>query len=107
PDRNARGLPKYRTILIAAGVFGACLFYGDGMITPAVSILSAIEGLTVAAPSLNSVVVPIAVAVIVALFAVQRLGTGRVGFIFGPIMAVWFLTIAALGIKGICSHPDI
>src|ERR1051325_5364386 len=72
PDRNERNLPKHRAILIAAGVFGACLLYGDGMITPAVSILSAVEGLTVAAPSLSSVVVPITVAVILGLFAVQR-----------------------------------
>jgi KUP system potassium uptake protein len=107
PDRNSPDLSKYRAMLVAAGVFGACLLYGDGMITPAVSILSAIEGLTVAAPSLANVVVPITVAVVLALFSVQRLGTGRVGVVFGPIMALWFLTIAGLGIKGIVGHPDI
>jgi KUP system potassium uptake protein len=89
------------------GAFGAALFYGDGIITPAISVLSAVEGLSVAAPSLDSLVEPIAVGVIVGLFAVQRFGTGRVGALFGPFMLVWFAVLAVLGITEVASHLDV
>jgi KUP system potassium uptake protein len=107
PDRNNPNLKKSRALLISAGVFGAALLYGDGIITPAVSILGAMEGLNVATPKLAPFILPISVVVIVTLFSVQRFGTGRVGVIFGPVMAVWFLTIGGLGIKGIIARPDV
>jgi KUP system potassium uptake protein len=107
PDRNAKDLKKHRAILILAGVFGAALLYGDGMITPAVSILGAMEGLTVGAPHRVKYVVPLTVLIIVILFSVQRFGTGRVGVIFGPIMGLWFLTIGALGLPPIITRPEI
>ncbi|HEY6226435.1 MAG TPA: potassium transporter Kup [Verrucomicrobiae bacterium] len=107
PDRNDRNIKKWRALMISAGVFGAALLYGDGIITPAVSILGAMEGLNVATPKLTPFVLPISVAVILLLFSVQRFGTGRVGVIFGPVMALWFLTIGALGVKGIIARPDV
>ncbi|HUS35013.1 MAG TPA: KUP/HAK/KT family potassium transporter, partial [Verrucomicrobiae bacterium] len=107
PDRNQTDRRRTRMILVSAGVFGAALLYGDGIITPAVSILGAMEGLTIAAPGLGSLVMPLSVVIIVILFSVQKYGTGRVGVVFGPIMTVWFLTLAALGIKGIIARPDV
>ena len=77
------------------------------MITPAISVLSAVEGVQVAAPSVSSLVIPITVAIIVVLFLVQRLGTGAVGRVFGPVMVVWFTVLAALGVRGIATHPVI
>jgi KUP system potassium uptake protein len=104
-----RGLGAGRTavILAALGVFGASLFLGDSMITPAISVLSAVEGLKVAQPSLADVVVPGTAVIIVALFMVQRLGTGTVGRAFGPVMLVWFAVIGGCGIRGIALHPAI
>jgi KUP system potassium uptake protein len=96
-----------KAALVALGIFGASLFYGDGMITPAISVLSAVEGLKVVSPSLHSVVVPITVAIIAVLFAIQRLGTAKVGSVFGPIMAVWFTVLSVAGVKGIAEHPGI
>jgi KUP system potassium uptake protein len=93
--------------LAALGIFGASLFFGDSMITPAISVLSAVEGVEVAAPSVSGLVIPITVAIIVVLFLVQRLGTGTVGRMFGPIMSVWFIVIAVLGVRGIAAHPVI
>jgi KUP system potassium uptake protein len=93
--------------LIALGLLGASLFYGDGMITPAISVLSAVEGLDVAAPSLSSLVIPISLVVLTALFAIQRYGTGAVGRLFGPIMGLWFAAIAALGLGEVIAHPGI
>jgi KUP system potassium uptake protein len=93
--------------LVLLGVFGASLFYGDGMITPAISVLSAVEGLKVAAPSLEHLVIPITVAILVALFAIQRWGTHRVGGVFGPLMAVWFVLLAAAGLREVVAHPSI
>src|SRR4051794_5004871 len=84
--------------LVALGIFGASLFYGDGMITPAISVLSAVEGLEIATPSLEDYVVPIALVVLTGLFAVQRFGTGAVGRLFGPVMGLWFGLLAILGI---------
>jgi KUP system potassium uptake protein len=93
--------------LASLGVFGASLFYGDGMITPAISVLSAVEGLGVAAPSLDSLVVPISLVVLTVLFGVQRFGTAAVGRFFGPVMIVWFVVLAAAGLKQILTDPTI
>jgi KUP system potassium uptake protein len=96
-----------RPVLIALGIFGTALLYGDGMITPAVSVLSAIEGLEVATPLLASYVVPVTVAILVGLFLIQKRGTHRVGGLFGPIMVIWFLTIAGLGIAWVARYPAV
>jgi KUP system potassium uptake protein len=101
-DKNRR-----RVMLMAAGIFGAALLYGDGMITPAISVLSAIEGLEIATPVFTPYIVPITIVILVVLFAVQRYGTGRVGLAFGPVTLVWFLTIAALGIASIVREPVV
>ena len=105
-----RALPggsRAKAVLAGLGIFGASLFFGDSMITPAISVLSAVEGVQVAAPSVSSLVIPITVAIIVVLFLFQRLGTGAVGRVFGPVMSVWFTVIAALGVRGIATHPVI
>ena len=105
-----RALPggrRAKVVLAALGIFGASLFFGDSMITPAISVLSAIEGVKVSAPSLASLVLPITVVIIIALFLVQRLGTGAVGRLFGPIMGVWFTVLGVLGVRGIADHPEI
>jgi KUP system potassium uptake protein len=105
-----RALPggsRAKAVLAALGIFGASLFFGDSMITPAISVLSAVEGVQVAAPSVSGLVIPITVAIIVVLFLVQRFGTGAVGRLFGPIMSVWFTVIAVLGVRGIAAHPVI
>lgn len=94
-------------ILVALGIFGAALFYGDGMITPAISVLSAVEGLKVVSPSLDSVVLPITVVVLSMLFAIQRYGTGVVGRLFGPVMLLWFTILAVAGAAQVAKHPGI
>ncbi|MEO8715184.1 MAG: KUP/HAK/KT family potassium transporter, partial [Acetobacteraceae bacterium] len=99
--------PGMRAFVALVGIAGACLFFGDGLITPAVSVLSALEGLEVASPQLKEYVLPISAAVIVALFAVQYRGTGSVGRLFGPVMAVWFIVIALLGVNQIRHHPSV
>jgi KUP system potassium uptake protein len=96
-----------KAALIALGIFGASLFYGDGMITPAISVLSAVEGLKVAAPSLGDVVVPVTLVIITLLFSIQRFGTGVVGRFFGPIMSVWFILLGLAGILQIVKAPEI
>src|SRR3954465_14010626 len=93
--------------LIALGIFGASLFYGDGMITPAISVLSAVEGLKVASPGLATYVDEITIAIICVLFAIQRFGTGAVGRAFGPVMAVWFTILAVAGLSSVAQHPGI
>jgi KUP system potassium uptake protein len=93
--------------LVALGIFGASLFYGDGMITPAISVLSAVEGLEVAAPDLASFVLPITLVILAALFGVQRFGTAAVGGLFGPIMGVWFGTLAISGVAQVVEHPEV
>ncbi|HWH10069.1 MAG TPA: potassium transporter Kup [Solirubrobacteraceae bacterium] len=98
---------RTKLILVTLGVLGASLFYGDGMITPAISVLSAVEGLKVAAPGLGSLVVPLTVAVITALFVIQRRGTGAMGRLFGPIMAAWFGVLGLLGAIEIARHPGV
>ncbi|NMO51883.1 potassium transporter Kup [Actinoplanes sp. TBRC 11911] len=98
---------KTALVLAAAGIFGAALFFGDSMITPAISVLSAVEGLGVAEPGLKEFVVPITAVIIVLLFMVQRRGTAVVGRLFGPVMIAWFVVIGALGVKAIAEHPEI
>jgi KUP system potassium uptake protein len=94
-------------VLIALGIFGAALLYGDGMITPAISVLGAVEGLVVQAPRFEAYVVPIAVVILIALFLVQQYGTHRVGRLFGPVMVLWFVTIAVLGVVWIAREPSV
>jgi KUP system potassium uptake protein len=96
-----------RPTIIAVGLFGAALIYGDGAITPAISVLSALEGLNIAAPAFAPYVLPFALLILIALFAIQPQGTARIGRAFGPIMALWFRTIAVLGIWGISQHPSV
>ena len=96
-----------RALLVGLGLFGAALLYGDGMITPAISVLSAVEGLQVAAPGLTRVVVPLTVIVLIGLFIVQKFGTARVGAMFGPVMLVWFAVLAILGIWHIVREPRV
>jgi len=94
-------------IFLVIGIVGVSLFYGDSLITPAVSVLSAVEGLETAAPSVGGLVIPIAAVILVLLFFVQRFGTGRVGALFGPVMLLWFVVIAAAGVPLIVKHPDV
>jgi KUP system potassium uptake protein len=105
PARNGNGFG--RPALILLGIFGAALLYGDGMITPAITVLGAIEGLNVATPLFQPYVVPVTVAILVGIFSIQRFGTHRVGNLFGPIMVLWFLTIAAIGVRWIISEPVV
>ncbi len=97
----------WRVGLLVFGLIGAALLYGDGAITPAISVLSAVEGLKVDAPSLAAFVLPITIVVLIVLFLAQRFGTGSIGRIFGPIMLVWFAVLAALGVYGIAKAPEI
>jgi KUP system potassium uptake protein len=96
-----------RTAVIAIGVLGAALLYGDGAITPAISVLSALEGLKLPVPAIAPYVVPLSVAVLVGVFALQPQGSARIGKLFGPIMTVWFITIGVLGFSGVMSHPGV
>ncbi len=96
-----------RPLVIAIGVFGAALLYGDGAITPAISVLSALEGLKLPMPEIAPYIVPLSVAVLVALFALQPQGSARIGKLFGPVMTVWFVTIGILGISGVMRHPGV
>ena len=98
---------RHRPAIVAVGLFGAALIYGDGAITPAISVLSALEGLDIATPSFAPYVLPGAVLILIALFVIQPLGTSRIGRAFGPIMALWFATIAVLGAWGIARHPSV
>jgi len=105
PWRSKPSEPRFWLMLL--GLFGACLLYGDGTITPAISVLSAIEGLHVAAPGLAAFVVPVTIVILVGLFAVQRYGSGRIGRLFGPVMLVWFMALALLGLRGIAMEPAV
>ena len=98
---------RWRTTVLFIGLAGASLFFGDAMITPAISVLSAVEGLAIVAPQVSSYVVPIAAAVLVGLFAIQSRGSGKVGKLFGPVMVVWFVLLAAAGIVHIVAHPAV
>jgi KUP system potassium uptake protein len=106
-QRAAKPFPRLRTVLVLLGLFGAALFYGDSMITPAISVLSAIEGLEIAFDGVQHWVVPLALIVLVALFVVQKQGTARIGICFGPIMLLWFAVLAGLGINGIVQQPGV
>ena len=94
-------------LLVTLGIFGAGLFFGDGMITPAISVISAVEGLNVATPSLAHLVVPISLGILIALFTLQRFGTGAVGWLFGPVILVWFAAIGLLGAREVVAHPGV
>ena len=96
-----------RPLIVAVGLFGAALIYGDGAITPAISVLSAVEGLQIAAPSITPFVLPTAVAVLLGLFAIQPLGTAWIGRLFGPVMTLWFVVIGLLGAWGVLQHPAV
>ncbi|MFO1295683.1 MAG: potassium transporter Kup [Rubrivivax sp.] len=102
-----RERPALRTRLLVVGIFGTAIFFGDGVITPAISVLSAVEGLEVAAPALHHYVVPLTLVVLTALFAAQRFGTATVGRFFGPVTLVWFVTMAALGLPHVLEHPRV
>ncbi len=103
PLRSTRA----KLTLVGIGLAGVALFYGDGVITPAISVLSAVEGVKVVEPSLKSMVLPVTIAILVVLFAVQRFGTHRIGRVFGPVMVVWFVVIAVAGLARVLDHPDI
>jgi len=102
-DGTGSGWP----MLVLMGIFGAALLYGDGMITPAITVLGAVEGLKIATPLFEPYVVPIAVAILIVVFAIQKQGTHRVGRLFGPVMVLWFVVIAALGISWTVEHPIV
>ena len=99
--------PVLRQRMLMVGIFGTCLFYGDGVITPAISVLSAVEGLEVVSPAFKKYVIPLTIVILFCLFAVQKRGTAGIGKFFGPITLVWFASIAALGVYHIASHPEI
>ena len=102
-----RERPRLRDTLLMVGLFGTAVFYGDGVITPAISVLSAVEGLEVAAPGLHDVVIPITLLVLTGLFAVQRFGTGGIGKAFGPVTLVWFVVLVAIGLPHIVANPHV
>ena len=104
--RNLEG-KRWTATLITLGVLATCLFYGDAMITPAISVLSAVEGLTIVEAPLQPLVVPISIAILIALFLVQSRGTAKVGLLFGPVILVYLATLAALGVANIVTHPEI
>jgi KUP system potassium uptake protein len=105
--KHSSGKGRRRAALIGLGVFGAALLYGDGMITPSISVLSAIEGLKVATPAFESFVIPLTIVTLILLFAAQSRGTGSVGSVFGPIMVLWFVSLGLLGINGIRFAPEV
>jgi len=107
PKKLRRVGPEGHWVLVALGLFGAALLYGDGMITPAISVLSAVEGLSVATPFFNPYVVPITIVVLFVLFLIQRRGTAGIGALFGPVMIVWFLVLAVLGILWTLRYPAV
>ena len=105
-DRDAK-VPRRRLYLIGFALFGAALLYGDGVITPAISVLSAVEGLHVASPRFAGLAVPVSAVILLALFAVQRFGVRRVGSVFGPVMLLWFITIGTFGAMAVAQDPLI
>ena len=106
-SRSVRDKPKLRGVLLLLGIFGAGLFYGDGVITPAISVLSAMEGLELVSPAFHRYVIPATLAVLLLLFTVQKRGTAGIGRCFGPVMVLWFVVIAAAGLYRIADHPSI
>src|SRR5437868_3547040 len=105
-SRLARGLSP-RRIMILLGIFGSALLYADGGLTPAISVLSAVEGLEIATPALASWVIPVTLVILISLFLVQRRGTARIGAMFGPVMLVWFAVIGVLGLGEIIRQPGV
>jgi len=106
-SQSVKDKPKLRRVLLLVGIFGTCLFYGDGVITPAISVLSAVEGLEVVSPNFKKAVIPLTLVILFGLFAVQKRGTADIGKFFGPITLVWFVTIAVLGVSHIMHNPEI
>ena len=106
-SQSVRDKPRLRKVLLLVGIFGTCLFYGDGVITPAISVLSAVEGLEVVSPAFKSAVIPLTLVILFGLFAVQKRGTAGIGKFFGPITLVWFASIAVLGLVHITDNPSI
>lgn len=106
-QRAARDYPRLRRVLLMLGLFGAALFFGDSMITPAISVLSAVEGLQIAFDGIDNWIVPLALVILVSLFLIQKHGTARIGILFGPVMLIWFLTLGGLGLYGIAQHPQV
>jgi KUP system potassium uptake protein len=104
---SVKDKPRLRNVLLVVGIFGTCLFYGDGVITPAISVLSAVEGLEVVSPTFKRFVIPLTLLILLCLFSVQKRGTGGIGKFFGPITLVWFIAIAILGLYHIVGHPEI
>ena len=106
-SRSVKDRPELRKVLLVVGIFGTCLFYGDGVITPAISVLSAVEGLEVVSPAFKKAVIPLTLVILLALFWVQKRGTAGIAKFFGPITLVWFAVIALLGLSHIAHHPQI
>ena len=106
-SQAVKGSPRLRSVLLVVGIFGTALFYGDGVITPAISVLSAVEGLEVVSPAFARFVIPLTLVILFCLFVVQKRGTGGIGRFFGPLTLVWFLVIALLGVVHIASNPQI
>jgi KUP system potassium uptake protein len=106
-SQSVKDKPRLRKVLLMVGIFVSCLFYGDGVITPAISVLSAVEGLEIVSPAFKNAVIPLTLLILFALFAVQKRGTAGIGKFFGPITLVWFAVIAILGVYHISAHPEI
>src|SRR6188768_3364018 len=105
--RSCRWCATTKSGLVALGLFGAALLYGDGVLTPAISVLSAIEGLEIATPFFAPYVVPITILILIGLFLIQSRGTTRVGIVFGPVIVLWFSTLALLGIYNLAQQPQV
>jgi len=106
-SQSVKDRPELRRVLLVVGIFGTCLFYGDGVITPAISVLGAVEGLEVVSPNFKKFVIPLTLVILLGLFMVQKHGTASVGRFFGPIMVLWFVVIAGLGLVNIAADPHI
>ena len=106
-SQSVKDKPRLRRVLLLVGIFGTCLFYGDGVITPAISVLSAVEGLEVVSPNFKKAVIPLTLLILFGLFVVQKRGTADIGKFFGPITLVWFACIAVLGLSHIVHNPEI
>ncbi|AJC16849.1 potassium transporter Kup [Pandoraea sputorum] len=105
--RSVRAGSRWASVLMMLGMFGACMFYGDAVITPAISVMSAVEGLEIAAPSLTRFVLPITIVILIILFSMQKSGTAKVGRLFGPVMVVWFVILGVLGVYNMVLAPEI
>ena len=106
-SQSVKDRPQLRRVLLVVGIFGTCLFYGDGVITPAISVLSAVEGLEVISPAFTGYVIPLTLVILFCLFVVQKRGTAGIGKFFGPLTVLWFAVLAVLGLVQIADHPEI